>query len=114
MSAPPAVDSVTGIPLMLMTNAPTKAPIVMASEPNATSVTLVGRSTYPTSLAVALISCVRPTTVMTSPRYSLDFGRTGMDVSVGPRRMCFRNTPRAPGQRESSSRVLPSTFLFDT
>ncbi|MNY62436.1 hypothetical protein D3C86_1992430 [compost metagenome] len=45
ISAPPAVESVSGMPLMLTTIAPIKAPTVIASETNATSVTVVGRST---------------------------------------------------------------------
>ncbi|MNY01848.1 hypothetical protein D3C86_1343940 [compost metagenome] len=44
MSVPPAVEIVSGMLPSLSTAAPTSAPIRMASDMEATSVTLVGRS----------------------------------------------------------------------
>ncbi|MNN03721.1 hypothetical protein D3C81_1164250 [compost metagenome] len=45
ISAPPAVDSVSGMPDTFSTMAPIRAPAVIASDMKATSVTVVGRST---------------------------------------------------------------------
>ena len=49
MSAPPAVDSVSGTPATFHTSAPISAPIVMLAPMNATSATSVGRSGTPSS-----------------------------------------------------------------
>src|SRR5271169_498921 len=114
ISAPPAVESVTGAAPILTTMAPISAPMTMAKPTNAMSATLLGRSSTPRTLAAAVVSCVRPTMVTTSPRCSLVFGSTGMTVSVGPRLIFRIYTPRACGSVLSSSSVLPSTFLLVT
>ena len=68
MSAPPAVDKVSGTPRTFQTSAPTKAPTAIPAPIKATSAMSVGRSATPSILAVAEVSCVRPTIVRMSPR----------------------------------------------
>ena len=67
MSAPPAVDSVSGTAAIFQTNAPTSAPIAMPAPMNATSATSVGRSAAPRVLVAAAMSWVRPTRLRMSP-----------------------------------------------
>src|SRR5215470_10567390 len=61
ISAPPAVDSVSGTPATFHTSAPTSAPSVIAPPMKATSATSLGRSATPSSLTTAAVSWVRPT-----------------------------------------------------
>ena len=68
MSAPPAVESVSGTPATFQTSAPISAPTVIPAPINATSATSVGRSGTPSILVAAVVSWVRPTTVTMSPR----------------------------------------------
>ena len=53
ISAPPAVDSVSGTPPTLKTSEPISAPMTIAAPMNATSATSVGRSATPSSLVAA-------------------------------------------------------------
>ena len=114
MSAPPAVDSVSGTPATFQTSAPTSAPTVMAPPMKATSATSVGRSGTPRSLAAAAVSWVRPIRVRMSPRLICVFGRMGIETAVAPRVIFLRNTPRALGRWASSASVFPSTALLVT
>src|SRR5215475_11986614 len=68
MSAPPAVDNVSGIPATFHTSAPSSAPTAMPAPMNATSATSVARSALPRDLATAAMSWVRPTRFTMSPR----------------------------------------------
>ena len=106
MSAPPAVDSVSGTPFTLKTSEPSSAPSTIAAPMNATSATSVRRSATPSSLVAALMSCVRPTRVRMSPRWILVFGRMGISVAVAPRVIFRRKTPRDSGRLASSSQRL--------
>src|SRR5512133_3875361 len=99
MSAPPAVDSVSGAPATLKTSEPINAPTTIAAPTNAMSVTSVGRSATPSILVAAAISSVRPTRVSKSPRLTSVLGRMGISVAVAPRVILRRNTPRAAGHR---------------
>src|SRR5258705_12693873 len=85
MSAPPAVESVSGTPPTFRTSAPTSAPTAIPAPMNATSATSVGRSATPNDLAAAPVSDVRPTRVTMSPRWSCVFGKIGIVVAVAPR-----------------------------
>ena len=115
MSAPPAVDSVSGTPPTLKTSAPTSAPSTIAAPMNATSATSVGRSgDAQQSWWRPRCPACGPTRVRMSPRWILVFGRIGIVVAVAPRVIFRRKTPRAPGSLASSASVLPSTALLVT
>ena len=114
MSAPPAVDSVSGTPPTLRTIEPNRAPITMNAPTNAMSVTSVARSATPSSLMALLVSCVRPTIVNRSPRLIVVVGRIGMSVAVAPRVILRRKTPRVSGICTRSTSVLPSIALLLT
>ena len=115
ISAPPAVESVSGTPLTRSTTAPINAPKVIAPAIKATSATSLGRSGTPNSFTPASVSCCRPTIVRMSPRWIFVFGQDRDDRWPWHRARSGAGTHRGHrATRPAPPVVLPSTALLVT
>ena len=114
ISAPPAVESVSGTPPTLKTIAPISAPSVMAAPMKATSATSLGRSAWPMTLATAAMSWVRPTIVRMSPRWITVLAQDRDADGGGAPNDLSKEDAACRGICESSASVLPSTSLLVT